>query len=813
MKTINFQQLQNYVQNIKQPTKAELIDWTKKTAKWGSIAAFSLFMFCVILFYLVKWGAFGRLPSKSELKNVENDVASEVYSLDGELLGRYFYRNRTDISYTEIPSSLVEALVSTEDVRFYKHNGIDYRSFLRVAVKSILFQNKNTGGGSTIHQQIAKNIFPREKRGIFSMPINKCREMNIALRLDKIYSKKEILTLYLNTVPFGEDVYGLQVASKRFFNVEPQYLSIEQSAALAGMLQSPSAYNPKRHPERCQFRRNIVFDQMQKNKRISQVEADSLKELPLEVDYQYISHSDGLAPYFRSHLGEELKKFCKNYTKPDGSHYNLYTDGLKIHTTIHSKWQRYAEEAMSEQMTILQKEFNQHWKGRKLWKPSDRAIQYAKQQTSRYKTLKAQGKSEDAINANFSKPVKMKVFSWDEKEAVEMSPMDSIIHYHSLLNAGFIATDPRNGQVRAWVGGIDHEHLQYDHVKAERQAGSVFKPILYTAAIERGYTPCSFIENKLVTYADWTPGNADGKYGGWYTLKGGLANSVNTVAAQLINDIGTEEVVDLATKMGIEGEITNSPSLALGATPVNLKELAEVYGVFANRGKRVALHYLLRIEDKDGQIIYNDQIDDRVRETEIFEPAVADQINRMMLGVVDSGTARSIRYRYGIHAPIAGKTGTTQDQTDGRFVGFTPNVVATSWVGGGDKRVRFRTLGLGSGGHTALPIWARFYKKMSRDKDYKHWNAVDFPILADSLEVDCPNFTLSEEEQFEEREAGDETIFDRLLKKRNQNENFDDQDIKLNERPQRQRSKRRRKKEREQPIRDWWKKKKEKWRD
>jgi penicillin-binding protein 1A len=811
------QRTKNYIQNWQRPTKDELIEWSKKAVKWGLIGGTALLFVVVIFYQSVRFGAFGSLPNEKTLKNIENDVASEVYSVDGKLLGRYFLENRTNVAYDNIAPSLIDALISTEDERFYKHNGVDRWSLFRVLFKSILLRNKNTGGGSTLTQQLAKNLFPRQRHGLLSMPVNKCREAIIAKRLEKVYSKKEILTLYLNTVPFGEDVYGINVAAQRFLSTDVAHLNIEQSALLAGLLQSPTAYNPRTHPDRALFRRNIVFAQMLKNDKITEAQHDSLIQKPLDVKYQYISHSDGLAPYFRAHLREEFKKFCQNYKKPDGTNYNIYTDGLKIHTTIHSKWQRYAEEAMREQMTELQGEFDKHWKKRTLWKSTDRAIKSAKKQTRRYKILKEQGKSEAEINANFAKATEMHVFNWEGKDKVSMSPMDSIIHYHSLLNAGFLATDPKTGQVRAWVGGITHEHLQYDHVKALRQAGSVFKPILYTSALQNGYSPCSFIENQKVIFANhenWSPNNADAKYGGWYTLKGGLANSVNTIAAQLIEHVGTEEVVDLAQKMGIESEITNTPSLALGATDVHLMELAEAYGVFANRGNRVALHYLLKIEDKDGNVLYEDKEDERVRSTEIFSEDIADQIRGMMQGVVDSGTARSIRYRYGINAAIAGKTGTTQKQADGRFVGFTPNVVAAAWVGGADRRVRFRSLRLGSGGHTALPIWARFYKKMMKDPDFKNWENSTFAPISDSLNFDCPNFTLSEEELFEVRERDDESFLERLFNIGDDNEaEAETEEVIVNERPNRHKAPRKFKKEKEKKLKKWWEKQRKKWRN
>lgn len=806
LKHLNLQSLAQVVQRIPRPST------TKGWLKLAGFSALGIFVFIIVFYQSVRLGAFGAMPTKAALENINNRVASEVYSVDGELLGRYYIQNRTNINYDDVAIDMVEALIAVEDERFYKHNGVDGRSLGRVLFKSILLQNDNTGGGSTISQQLAKNLFPRKRWGIISMPVNKCREIIIAQRLERIYTKKEILTLYMNTVPFGEDVYGIDVAAQRFFNTSPSKLTLNQSAVLAGMLQAPSAYNPRIHKKRAIFRRNIVFKQMLKNKFITQEEYNELIEQPLELEYQYVSHSDGLAPYFRAHLGEEMKNFCSIFTKPDGTPYNLYTDGLKIHTTIHSKWQRYAEEAVREHMTTLQSQFAKHWKGRKLWEKSDKAIQSAKKQSDRYKKLKAQGKSEEEIDENFSKPVKMSIFTWDAQSEVLMSPYDSIIHYHSLLNVGFLATEPSTGAVRAWVGGINHRYLKYDHIKAKRQAGSVFKPILYSAALQSGYSPCNYFENKKVVFPDydhWSPSNADGDYTGYYSLKGGLANSVNTVAAQLIQNLGTDRVLDLATKMGIKSKMTEGPAIALGATQVDLYELAEVYGVFANRGERVALNYIIKIEDAEGNILYDDSEDDRVRTTDIFEPDVADQMTLMLQGVVDTGTARRIRNRYGITAQIAGKTGTTQKHADGRFAGYTPKMVGVSWVGGMDNRVRFRSLALGAGGNTALPIWAKFYKKMQSDKSFGSWKYSTFPNIEGDYE--CPYFSLYESDMVQDEETPErETIFDKLFRQNKKDKTKEDQEEPKRERPNVLRKKKKKKKGR---LKKWLEMQKEKWRN
>ncbi len=473
---------------------------------------------------------------------------------------------------------------------------------------------------------------------------------------------------------------------------------------------------------------------------------------------------------------------------------------------------RYAEEAVNEHLKVLQQEFSKHWKGRKLWDKKDKTIQNAKKQTDRYQQLKAQGRSEADIEKYFNQPVKMSLFTWDKQEEVTMSPYDSIIHYHSLLNTGFIATDPATGEVRAWVGGVDHQHLKYDHIKAKRQAGSVFKPILYTAALQYGYTPCSFFENKKISfskYDGWSPSNADGDYTGYYSLKGGLANSVNTVAAQLIQRVGTDQVIDLAQKMGIKSKMTQGPALALGATDVDLYELAEVYGVFANRGKRVALNYILSIEDAEGNILYDDKDDNRVRSTDILEPHIADQMNTMLRGVVDTGTAVRIRNRYGIKAEIGGKTGTTQNHADGRFVGFTPDMVAAAWVGGMDRRVRFRSLALGAGGHTALPIWAKFYSKMMADSEFSSWKTAAFP--PSETDFDCDYYSVYYQGDDVEEEADDdgESLFDKLFR-RNKDDKAKEAEPKTprKKKPPRKLKKKKKKKKR---VKKWVEMQNKKW--
>ncbi|MEL6593336.1 MAG: transglycosylase domain-containing protein, partial [Bacteroidota bacterium] len=441
----------------------------KKTGKYLLIAS-GVGVFSIILFYLlVLFGAFGHVPSQEELSQINNAEATDIYAADGSLLGKYFLENRTQIAFEQISPKLIEALIATEDARFYDHAGVDMRSMMRVAFKSVLMGDASSGGGSTLSQQLAKNLFPRRSYWMMSLPINKVREMIIARRLEKVYSKEQILTYYLNTVSFGEDVFGVSAATKRFFNTNPLDIKVQDAAAVVGMLKATTSYNPYRNPERAAKRRNVVLSQMQKYEYLSEAEVDSLQALELKTDYRYVSSNQGPAPYFRQELASQLKEILKQHPKEDGSQYNLYTDGLKIYTSIDGKLQGYAEEAVAAHMKSLQKTFDKHWVKRKLWKTDDPEIVRAMQQSDRYRQLKAQGKSETEIREHFATPIKMSLPSWNGTIEREISPLDSIVYAESFLHAGFLAMEPQSGYIRAWVGGINFEHYKFDHVTSRRQ--------------------------------------------------------------------------------------------------------------------------------------------------------------------------------------------------------------------------------------------------------------------------------------------------------------------------------------------------------
>ncbi len=761
-----------------------------------------LFLFAILsLFLLVRFGAFGAIPKEEELLAIKQPVATEVYSADEVLLGRYFFKNRTEINFEALSPWLVQGLIATEDARFFQHSGVDYQSMGRVFFKSILMGDESSGGGSTISQQLAKNLFPRRTGSFLATPINKIREMLIAKRLERIYSKEEIITQYLNTVPFGETTFGIRTAAKRFFNKTPTNLSIEEAATLVGILKATSYYNPRLHPERAQVRRNTVLDQMQKYQVIDSYTADSLKQQPLSLSYQRFTPIEGLAPYFRSQLVDPIKEILDGYEKETGKSYNLYTDGLKIYTTIDSRMQTHAEKAVAKHMKSLQATFFKHWAKRKPWGKDVSVIERATLRSDRYKALKSKGLTEEEIIKQFATPVPMRIFSWAGEIDTVMKPIDSIMYYAHFLNAGFLAMDPEQAEVKAWVGGINFRHLKYDHVLSRRQVGSTFKPIVYATALEQGISPCEYLPNELVVYEeydDWSPGNADEQYGGYYSLAGGLTNSVNTISVSLLMRAGVEPVVQQAYKMGIESEIPVQPSIALGTADLALYEMLPIYASIANGGYKASPSYLVRIEGPKGELIYQAEKTGRMGER-VLSSQTTQLMQSMLERVVDSGTARALRYRYGIRGQVGGKTGTTQSHADGWFIGFTPSLVAGAWVGAEDPKVRFRSLSLGQGAKTALPIWGEFMQAVHKDPQLKAYHAktnysfdeylreqMDCPMYVTDLEPEgfLPNFEdlfdtwdrrrdMSPEERREDRRRKREEKRRRRKLKKQQQDNLD----------------------------------------
>ena len=746
-----WQELWQKLQSKGQAVWQSIVNWVKAQPRWR-LALYGIggpillgLLFVLVLTILVWQGAFGALPTYGDLQNVENDQASEIYSEDGVLLGKYYIENRTDARLDEISPLVIDALVATEDARFFEHSGIDLRAWGRVLVKTILLRDESAGGGSTLSQQLAKNLYPRSAHWMLTMPINKIKEMFTARRLEQLYTKEELLRLYLNTVPFGDNAYGIKVASFRYFNSSPENLSIEEAATLVGMLKGTSYYNPRRHPEAATERRNVVLTQLHRSGKLEVEELDSLKAVPLELDYQLEGHNEGLATYFRAHLRQELNDIVADLKKPDGSAYNLYTDGLKIYTTINSKMQRHAEGAIAYQMPFVQKRFEDDWKKRTPW--TENALQRALEKTKRYQDLAGRGRSKSEIEANFAKPQQMTVFVWGEG-AVDtlMTPLDSLKHYMALMNVGLLSVEPGTGLVRAWVGGGDHRFVQYDHVKSRRPVGSIFKPIVYTAALQSGMMPCEYTPNEqrvYEQYENWQPRNSDGKYGGAYSLAGALSNSVNTIAVELALRAGLKNVTRLAGEMGIENKVPEVPSIALGAVEASLQEMVTVYSTFANRGYRPQrLHYLDRIETSDGKVLVSFDRPDPNQFKKVLEPGHADMMLNIMQSVVDSGTARRLRTTFGLRGTLMGKTGTTQNQTDGWFVGYNPKMVTGVWVGSDHPGIHFRTLSRGQASRTALPVFGSYTLRVYQDSEFKAIRRATYPAPPEMVQalLECPPY-------------------------------------------------------------------------
>ncbi len=689
----------------------------------------------LFLFLLVLSGALGDIPSREELSLVENPVASEVYSADSVLLGRYFIQERSDIRYDQLPSHLVSALLATEDVRFYDHHGIDYRSLGRVLFKSIL-QNDASGGGSTLTQQLVKNLYPRKRYQLFSMLVNKMREMIVASRLEKVYDKNTLLELYLNTVPFGDNTYGIESAAQRFFSHSTEKLSVDEGAVLIGMLKATYSYNPRVFPERSKERRNVVLSQMEKYERLKSSTVDSLKALPLVLHYNKINHHSGLAPYFREYIRNELLAWCRNHTNERGEPYNLYTDGLKIYTTIDSRLQHYAEVATTEQMTLLQNRFLKHWGKSDPWYNQPNVLDDAITKSDHYKSLQQAGLSPKQILQEMKKTTVMNVFTWQGEKEVVMSAVDSIKHYLKFLNAGLLAMDPQQGAIRVWVGGINHHYFQFDHVResTKRQVGSTFKPIVYAAALEHGEKPCDFISAEKTTYEgmeEWTPLNTEDNYDMKYSMEGALTYSVNTVAVHTLEKAGIDNTVALAQKMGITSELPRVPSLALGTPSISVMEMVASYSCIANKGRSIKPYYLTSITSRDRIMLERFTV---AKGEQVLSEDNARMLVQMLKRVVNEGTGAGMRSKFGVGNDMAGKTGTTQSNADGWFIAMTPKLVVGSWVGADDPRIRFRSTALGQGASTALPIVATFFQHVNADPKFAKLSHAHFSPLSSNLE-------------------------------------------------------------------------------
>lgn len=673
-----------------------------------------------LLFLIVYAGFTGPVPSREVLQNIKNPVATQVFSNDGRLLGRYYIENRSNVTFEEISPNVINALIATEDSRFYQHRGIDEVALMRVFVKSVLLQNSSSGGGSTLSQQIAKNLYPRKSFGPLTMPINKLRESIIAYRLEKLYTKEEILTLYLNTVPFAENIFGIEVASERFFNKSPAKLKVNEAATLVGMLKANNSYNPRKNPERSLERRNIVLEQMLKYGYISEGEARLYKAEPMELAYNLITYNKGPAPYLMEKLRPLLQFWCDEHLKEDQSIYNLYTDGLTVKTTVDFDMQMAAEKAVKDQMKNLQAIFDEHWVNKKPWGNDQSVVQRAMKRSDRYQNLKAKGIPEDQIKEIFKTKTSISLFSWNGSMHVEMTPMDSIQYSLKILNTGFMAMDVYTGELKAYIGGDDFSFFQYDHTLSKRQIGSTFKPIVYLAALEAGISPDTYFPNEQKVYEEydnWSPQNSHPDYTGFYSMEGALAKSINTIAVDVLLQTGISNVIDLAKRMGVNSNLPEYPSLALGTASISLEEMVCVYAEIVNGGRKVKPYYLKSIESNKGVML--EKFPNNQSHEQVASPENCRIITHMLESVVNEGTGSAIRNEWGIDSDFAGKTGTTQDQADGWFIGMTPSLVAGAWVGGEDPSIHFRTLRAGAGGHTALPIVGQFFSQVLHNGKYK----------------------------------------------------------------------------------------------
>lgn len=708
----------------------------------------------ILIFWLITKGALGYLPPLDELQNPKNKFATEVISSDMQLLGRYYRQeNRVGVNYEDISPNIINALIATEDARFYNHTGIDFKSLFRAIIKM-----GRAGGGSTITQQLAKQLWSPRANNIFERALQKPIEWVIATKLERLYSKEEILTMYLNQFDFLYNAVGIKSAAQVYFSTTPDQLTIEEAAMLVGMCKNPSMYNPRRRPERALNRRNTVLDQMCKYGYLSTQECDSLQALPVDIKYQSVDHKQGLAPYFREYLrqiltAKEPKKsnysewnahqydidmrlwrenplygFCNKNHKPDGTPYDLYHDGLRIYTTIDSRMQKYAEEAVSEHMQDLQKSFFRE-KRKKSYAPFskdlteediDGIMNRSMRQTDRYRGLKKQGMNENDIRKVFNTPVAMRVFSYDGLIDTTMTPMDSIRWNKHFLRCGFMSMDAHSGAVKAYVGGPNFAHFQYDMVTTgRRQVGSTIKPYLFTLAMDEGMWPCDSTVNDSITLIDgngvaWTPrDDHHANQGEMVTLNWGLEKSSNWITAYLMSLFTPEQLVRMMRSFGIEGPLEPVVSLCLGPCEVSVQEMVDAYTTFPNKGIRVEPMYVTRIEDNNGNVLAT-----FVPKThEIINETTSYKMIYMLRNVMDHGTGVRARFRYGLKAPMGGKTGTSQNHSDGWFVGFTPSLVSGVWVGGEDRSIHFDNMSAGQGANMALPIWAIYMQKVYADEE------------------------------------------------------------------------------------------------
>ena len=707
----------------------------------GAIALFALFII------MIGYEFFGPLPSFRDIEHPKSNQASEIVTDDGRVLGTYFVQNRSNVTYPEISKNVLNALIATEDIRFNEHSGIDFKRTFTIFFYNIIGKKQ---GGSTITQQLAFNLFSEEgrQRNFFKRVLQKFKEWVIAVKLERNYTKEEIIVMYLNTVDFGNQAFGIKSAARVYFNTTPDKLTVAQASTLVGILKGITRYSPTRNPDRALARRNTIMGLMVKADLLTEQELQTEQEKPLGLIFSAATVNDGIAPYFRAVLKNDIRKIFeeRSITKPDGTPYDLDRDGLRIITTINYDMQLYAEEAQKEYMRTLQMSFIKSWKGRNPFKGKEMQIEQGIKRSDRYKALQLEGKSDDEIKTDFNTPTKLSIFTWKGNIDTVMKPIDSVKYYKMLLRNAMMAMDPQTGFVKAWVGGINYEHFKYDQVKmGTRQVGSTAKPFTYSVAVENGYSPCFTVLNEPVTIEvpgspAWTP-RSSGTVPGYLTLQKGLALSQNYIAAYLMKQVGPTAVATLAKKMGISSDVPAYPSIALGSFDASVYDMVGAYSVFANKGIYTKPTYILRIEDKNGVVLHSEKA--------IPVPAMNEEVayvmTRMLRGVVTNGTGWRLT-KYGVKTPIGGKTGTTQNNSDGWFMGISPQLVAGVWTGCEDRAFHFTSTAQGDGATTALPIFAGFMKRVYANPKLKISKA-DFepPKNGVSITFDCNQYQQQEQ--------------------------------------------------------------------
>jgi penicillin-binding protein 1A len=735
-----------------------------KSSKYIRLTWLIVWLPFLVLFFIISFISlefFIDLPSVKELQNPKSNLATVIYSSDLKTLGKYYAENRVSVKYYELDQDLINALIATEDARFTEHSGVDLRALGR-AFFGALTGKSSSGGGSTLSQQLAKMMFPRQKLSKPKMILQKLKEWIIAARLEKNYTKEEILALYLNKFDFLNQAVGVKSAAQIYFNRNQDSLEIQQAAMLIGMAKNPSLFNPIKKADTTLHRRNVVMMQMVINGFLTKEKYDSLKKLPLGLIFHPEDHNDGLAPYFREYLREySLKTWCANHINPETNKpYNIYRDGLRIYTTIDSRMQKYAEEAVFEHMSDLQKMFSKECKTKKnapfAWNVTKEQIENimmsSMKRSDRYRSLKNAGLSKEQIVIEFKKPVSMSVYSLRGDIDTVMSPWDSIRYYKSFLHTGFVAIEPTTGFVKAWVGGVNHKHFKFDHVKVgRRQVGSTFKPFVYALAIQEGYSPCHQVPNvrtciEIPGQPAWCPDNSDGNKGTgkMVTLRYALAGSINYVTAWVMKQFGPDAVINLVRRLGITAPIDAVPSIALGTPDISVFEMVAANATFANKGTYIKPTFITRIEDKNGKVLeeFFSSTD------EVFSEEKAYAMIQLMRGVVDRGTGTRLRSRFNLRNEIAGKTGTTQNNADGWFMGLTPNLVAGCWVGGEERSVHFNSTNEGQGASMALPIWGKFFQKVYADASLKiNKNGFVKPDNMGDIELDCSVYDAQTEKE------------------------------------------------------------------